>query len=196
MIRTLAALLGLAVIAAVFAGIYYAPSELEWKEEGRPAFSAAPGEVRSFGMQPSIEGGLIHVELLVTNGPVDVYVMETTWAAALPVESEGRLGLNEPFSFLAEHSFVGVNGTWSTTLVSDGKTWHTLVVDNGDNYYAHDTSPDNRTASIQITTRYLEEEERSLWLGYIATTPSILLVAVTLWRQVRRRRGLAPSGDD
>lgn len=191
MFRLLAALLGLAVLGAVFAGIYYAPENHRFHEEGVPAFNPAAGDVRSFGLQPSVRGSPIQVEVHVLAGRIDVYLMEKEWAASLPVPGEGRLGLERPFSFRAEHSAVGVNGTWTTTIVSDGATWHTLVIDNSDNYYANDTVPvDNETARVQIVTRYLDEEQRSLVLGYLAVLPSALLVVVTLGRQwMRWRRG-------
>lgn len=189
MFRLLAALLGLAVLGAIFAGIYYAPENHRFKEDGVPAFNPAAGDVRSFGVQPTVRGSPIQIEVHVLAGVVDVYLMEKEWAASLPVPGEGRLGLERPFSFHAEHSAVGVNGTWTTTLVSDGTTWHTLVIDNSDNYYANDTVPqDNETARVQIVTRYLDQERRSLVLGYLAVLPCALLVLVTLGRQAVRWR--------
>jgi hypothetical protein len=189
MFRILIALLGLAVLGAIFAAIYYDPDNLEWKENGVPAFNPAPGEVRSYGIQPSLRGAPILVDVRVQHGTIDVYIMDKDWATTLPVPGENRLSLDRPFSYHAEHSALGVRDRFTTTIVSDGVTWHTLVIDNSDNLY-NDTVPDEAdgAAAVAVTSRYLAEEQRSLVLGYLAAVPSVLLVLVTLGRQFKRRR--------
>ncbi len=188
MYRTLIALLGLAVLGALFAGVYYMP-EQELRIEDVPAFHPGAGEVRSFGIPPSEPDSVILVQVEVFAGEVDIYIMEQEWGDTLVDRGDGGLHLDRPFSFLADHSATHVNGSFETPLVSDGTTRHILVIDNSDNHYAGDAVPDeNATASVAITTRYTAEEDRSLILGYIAATPSVLLVVVTVLRKWRRRR--------
>lgn len=187
MFRLLAALLGLAVVFAVFAGIYYAPANVALRERGIGAFNLAAGEVRQEGLQPTLAGSDIVVEVEVLEGEVDVYVMDKEWASALP--SGGRLDLDQPFSYHAALSRTYVNDTHTFTLRSDGRTWTSVVFDNSDNYYDGDAAPDeNATARIKLTARFVDEEERSLVLGYLAVVPSVLLVVVTLGRSWGRYR--------
>lgn len=190
MIRLTLALVGLAVFGAVFASIYYDPDN-RLQVESAPAFQLAPGEARQTVLQPTIPATPIAIEIHATGPAFDLYVMEKEWSDALA--GAGRLDLSQPFSFDAAHSRIGVEGRADFALLSDGVTEHVLVFDNSDNHYLNDTLPDvNSTTGgvvhIQITIRYLEEEGRSLVLGYIAAAPSVLLVAFTLWRKVRRSR--------
>lgn len=190
MIRITVALVGLAVFGALFASIYYDPAN-RLKTESAPAFQLAPGEARQTTLQPTIPGTPVAVQVQVTGGPLDLYVMEKEWSDSLA--SQGRLSLQKPFSYYAEHSRIGLEGAADFALLSDGVTEYLLVFDNSDNHYANDTVPDPDSptrgeVSIQITIRYLEEETRSLMLGYIAATPSLLLVVFTVWRKVRGRR--------
>lgn len=195
MFKLLAALLGLTVVFAVFAGIYYAPANVALREEGIGAFNLAGGEVRQEGLQPTLAGSDIVVEVEVLEGEVDVYVMDKEWASALP--GDGRLNLDQPFSYHAGLSRTHVNDTHTFTLRSDGRTWTSVVFDNSDNYYDGDAAPgENGTgqARIKLTARFVDEEERSLMLGYLAVVPSVLLVVVTLgrswsrYREARRQR--------
>ncbi len=192
MFKLLAALLGLAVVFAVFAGIYYAPANIELRE-ANSAFNLAPGEVRQESLQPSLAGSDIVVEVQVLQGEIDVYVMDNEWASDLP--SDGKLVLSRPFSYHAEPSQTHVNGTHTFTLQSDGNTWITVVFDNSDNYYDNDAAPradpangTDGTARVKITARFVDEENRSLILGYLAAIPSGLLVVVTLGRSWARHR--------
>lgn len=190
MIRITVALVGLAVFGAIFASIYYDPDN-RLKTETAPAFQLAPGEARQTTLQPTIPGTPVAVEVHATGGAFDLYVMEKEWSDSLA--SQGRLSLQQPFSYYAEHSRLGLVGEADFALISDGVTEYLLVFDNSDNHYHNDTVPDvggptQGTVSIQITIRYLEEETRSLMLGYIAAAPSVLLVAFTLWRKARRSR--------
>ncbi len=201
MFRLLAALLGLAVVLAVFAGIYYAPENVELRERSG-AFNLAAGEVRQEALQPSIPGSDIVVEVEVLQGTIDVYVMDKEWAGSLP--EGGRLHLDAPFSYHAGTSATHVNGTYTFTLRSDGLTWMSVVFDNSDNYYDGDAVPavddadangtraDDAegagTARVKVTARFVDEEERSLLLGYLAAVPSVLLVVVTLGRSWSRHR--------
>lgn len=188
MFRLLAALLGLAVVFAVFAGIYYAPSNVELRERSG-AFNLAAGEVRQEGLQPTLAGSDIVVEVQILEGEVDIYVMDKEWASALP--GDGRLNLDRPFSYHASLSRTHVNDTHTFTLRSDGQTWTSVVFDNSDNYYDGDATPDpNGTgeARIKLTARFVDEEDRSLILGYLAVIPSVLLVVVTLGRSWSRHR--------
>lgn len=197
MIRLTVALLGLAVFGAVFASIYYDPDN-RLQVESAPTFQVAAGEARQTTLETTAAGTPIAVHLRVTGGPIDVYVMEKEWSDSLA--GEGRLDLSRPFSYLAEHSRLGLDGAADISLVSDGVTEYLLVFDNSDSHYLNDTVPDTAsptqgTASIEMTVRYLEEEHRSLVLGYIAATPSVLLVAITLGRKAARaRRRRAATG--
>ncbi|MEK6975222.1 MAG: hypothetical protein AABY18_02655 [Candidatus Thermoplasmatota archaeon] len=188
MIRLTVALVGLAVFGAIFALIYYDPDN-ELKVDSAPAFQLAPGEARQTTLQPTIAGTPIAIEVHATGGAFDLYVMEKEWSDSLA--DNGRLSLQQPFSYYAEHSRIGVDGEAVFALLSDGVTEYLLVFDNSDNHYSNDTVPDltgptQGAVSVQITIRYLEEESRSLVLGYIAATPSVLLVIVTVGRKVRR----------
>lgn len=187
MIRLTVALVGLIVFGAVFAFIYYDPDN-QLKVHTAPAFQLAPGEARQTVLQPTIAGTPIVVQLNAMGNPFDIYLMEKDWSDALA--RDGRLNLDQPFSYDAARSRLGVTGQLEFAIISDGQTNVVLVFDNGDNYYANDTVPDPNdplagTVSIQITIRYVEEEDRSLLLGYIAAAPSLILVAVTLGRKVR-----------
>lgn len=184
MIRVLAALLGLAVLGALFAGFYYAGDREELRILETPV-NPAPGEVRSQKLQPAIEGGTVHVQVQVLRGSLDVYVMDREWSNRLA--EGGRLSLDQPFAYHAQYSALGVNDSHEFTIVSDGETWFQVVLDNSDNYYDNDTAG-NQTAHARVVVRYVDQEERSLLLGYLAATPSVVLVAVTLWRQVARHR--------
>lgn len=185
MFRTLAVLVGGAVFLAIFAGIYYAPQNEEFRVEGHPVFNLAPGEVRQTGLQPTIEETPIVVTVEVLAGTVDIYVMDKEWAQDLA--QSGSLSLQEPFSYHQTLSETHVNGTHEFSIISDGVTWQSVIFDNSDNVYDGDAAA-NETANIRLTVRFVEEEERSLTLGYIATIPSILLVVITLGRQIKRHR--------
>ena len=190
MIRLAVALVGLAVFGAVFVSIYYDPDN-RLQVENPPAFQVAPGEARQTTLQPTIPGTPIAVHLRVTGGPIDLYVMEKEWSDSLA--GRGELNLSRPFSYFADQSRIGLDGTTDFALISDGVSELLLVFDNSDNHYLDDTAPDvagptQGAASIEMTVRYIKEEQRSLVLGYLAATPSILLVLVTLGRKAWRWR--------
>lgn len=201
MIRITVALVGLAVFGAIFAAIYYDPDNHQ-KVESAPAFIVAPGEARQTTIDPTVPGTAIIVQLRVVGGPIDVYVMEKEWSDSLA--GAGRLDLAQPFSYFAERSTIGLAGEKEFAIVSDGVTPYLLVFDNSDSHYLNDSVPDPESpthgqASVQMTIRYVEEEHRSLVLGYIAATPSVLLVAFTIGRKVvrwnrRRARGSQSRG--
>lgn len=178
-------LIGTAVIAAIFAGIYYAPENHQARVEGSPAFNLAPGEVRQDGLGPTLPDTPIAVTVEVLTGTVDLYVMDKEWASRL--SQDFALSLQEPFSYHRGWSAIHVNDTHAFTIISDGETWHSIVFDNSDNYYEGDAAS-NETARLKVTVRYIEDEERSLMLGYIAATPSVLLVGATFGRQWLRHR--------
>lgn len=180
------ALLGLAVFGALFAGVYYAPRNLQPREEGAPAFQLAPGEAKQSVLQATIEGTPIAIRVEVTGSPIDLYVMEKDWSDLLPLQ--GSLSLAQPFSYYAEHSRFNITGTTDLVLVSDGETEYVLVFDATDTYYANDTLPGTAPSAIRLTTHYVEEQTRSLVLGYIAAVPSVLLVVLTLGRKMTRLR--------
>jgi hypothetical protein len=184
MMRLTVALVGLAVFGALFAAVYYAPRNLEVREEGAPVFQLAPGEAKQTVLQPTVAGTPIVVRLVIAGGPIDVFVMEKDWSDTLA--QGGSLNLDRPFSFDASRSRLGVNGSLDLVLQSDGFTDRLLVFDHGDAYYGHDTVPGNDTAAIQMTVTYVEEESRSLVLGYLAAIPSVLLVLLTFGRKLRR----------
>lgn len=186
MVRVTIALLGLAVFGALFAGLYYAPRNVQPREEGAPAFQLAPGEAKQSVLQPTIAGTPIVVQVHVTGAPIDLYVMEKDWSDVLP--RDGVLRLDRPFSYYAEHTRIGITGTHDLVLVSDGATEYLLVFDASDAYYGNDTLPGSQPAGIQLTTHYVEEQTRSLVLGYIAALPSVLLVVLTLGRKIVRLR--------
>jgi len=201
MFRVVASLVGLAVMGALFAGIYYAPDNQELRDIGPPAFAPSPGEVRSFGIEPSLEGYPILVQVTVISGEVDVYVLDREWGNELLATDQARIDLERPFNFHAQWSRSHVNGTFETTIVSDGETFYTLLIDNSDNHYEGDAVPDpeNGTAEVRITTRYVDTEKRTLVYAYLAATPSILLVAFALGRQgvrLRRRSEERPPGEE
>lgn len=188
MFRVLAFLVGSAVLFALLAGVYYAPENTQHRTVGVPAFNLAPGEVRQDGLQPALPDSAISVEILVLQGTVDIYVMDKEWAAGLT--RDGALLLDAPFSYDADSSATHVNHSHVFTLISDGITWKSMVFDNSDNHYDGDAVPGNGTepARLKVTVRYVDEEERSLVLGYIAVVPSILLVGVTFGRKWLRHR--------
>jgi hypothetical protein len=185
----LTALLGLAIIAAVFAGIYYAEDNLELRTQGGPAYHLAPGEAKSTQIQPAVKGTSVVVEITVAGGPVDIYVLEEEWARSLP--HAGGLDLSRPFSYQAATSQINRTGFFTFSLISDGRTAYNLVMDNSDNFYEGDAVPDpngtrSGTVSVHMTARYLESEQRSLVLGYLAAIPSVLLVGIAIGRKWRR----------
>lgn len=190
MIRLAVALVGLAVFGAVFISIYYDPDN-RLRVENPPAFQVAPGEARQTTLQPTIPGTPVAVRLRVTGGPIDLYVMEKEWSDSLA--GRGELNLSRPFSYFADQSRIGLEGTADFALISDGVSELLLVFDNSDNHYLDDTVPDvtgptQGAVSIEMTVRYLKEEHRSLVLGYLAAVPSVLLVLVTLGRKAWRWR--------
>jgi hypothetical protein len=117
--------------------------------------------------------------------------MPREWADRLA--DSGDFNLTQPFSYEAGPSRTGVNGTYEFALVSDGRTEHLLVLDNSDNFYAGDAVPDlggptNGTVSVRLTVHYLQEEERSLWLAYLAAAPGVALVLFTIGHRMWRTR--------
>lgn len=184
------ALIGLSLLGALFAAIYYSPENVVLRESGVPAFNLAPGEARIDFLEPSIENGPILVEIVVVSGRVDLYLMDQEWASSLT--HGGSLDLSQPFSYHAQWSRLGLNESYSFTIVADGKTRYGMLIDNTDNYYEGDTvpeeDPENGTARIRIQTRYIAEEQRSLILGYIAATPSGLLVGYAFVKKWQRHR--------
>lgn len=190
--RTLVALLGLAAFLALFAGIHYSSDRVTFEEESLPAFVMAPGEVRSTAFQPTLPDTVVHIHLDIQGGPIDAYVMPSEQAARLPMG--GSLRLDAPFSYDARWSRTNVSDTTEIRIVSDGRTWHDLILDNSDNHYDGDAQPTG-TATVHLTARYIAVEERSLVLAYFAVLPSILLVTLTVVRKLRRLRrgGRRPS---
>jgi hypothetical protein len=189
-VRLVVSLLGLAVIFAVFAGTYYAPENLRTKIAA-PTFQVAPGATQQVRLLPTIAGTPIVVQLRGVGGPIDVYVMPKDWADRLA--SNGVLNLTQPFSYDAALSRTNVNGTYDFALVSDGHTEYLLVIDNGGDYYLGGALPDlnsptNGTVSIELTIHYQQEEQRSLWLAYLAATPAVALVAFTIGHRIWRTR--------
>ncbi len=184
--RTLLALLGLAFFAALFAGLYYAP-DVEEVERERAAFSLAPGEIQPDFIERSVRGGTITVNVTIFGGPIDIYVMDQEWASSTLNPEGGGMNLSQPFSYHAQWSRLNVTGAQSWTFIADGETRLAFVLDNSDTYY-EDTSPGDEDVRIHIKTRYLEEEQRSLVYGYLAAIPSVLLVVLTIIKQVRKRR--------
>jgi hypothetical protein len=126
------------------------------------------------------------VRIEVTGSPIDLYVMEKDWSNQLA--GEGILRLDQPFSYYADRSVFNITGSHDLVLVSDGATEYLLVFDATDTYYDDDTPPGTAPSGIRLTTHYVEEQTRSLVLGYIAAVPSILLVALTLGRKLARLR--------
>lgn len=189
--RTLLALLGLGLFGGLFAGLYYAPS-VESVERERAAFSLAPGEVQPDFIESSIPGGLITVDITIFGGPIDIWVMDEEWAAST-LRGENGMDLSEPFSYHAEHTRLNISGEQSWTFIADGATRLAFVLDNADAHY-NDTESTEGPVRIHIKTRYLEEEDRSLIYGYLAATPSVLLVVLTVAKQIRdRKRGVSPT---
>lgn len=193
MIRLVVALLGLAVIFAAFAGIAHSTGALEARTAVPPTFLIGPGEAQQVRLQPTVPDTAISVEARVVGGPIDLYVMPKEWADRLA--QDGSFNLTQPFSFDAALSRTHVNGTYVFALTSDGRTEHLVVLDNSAEFYAGTARPDpasptNGTVEVTLTIHYLEEEERSLLLGYVAATPGVLLVVLTvghrIWRGVRR----------
>jgi hypothetical protein len=200
-IRLVVSLLGLAVIFALFAGTYYAPGNVQAKTAA-PSFQVGPGESQQVRLLPTIPGTAITVQLRAVGGPIDVYVMEREWADRLA--DSGALNLTQPFSFEAGPSRMNVSGTYDFTLISDGRTEHLLVLDNGGDFYRGGAAPDlhgptNGTVSVELAIHYLQEERRSLWLAYLAAAPGVALVLFTVghvvWRRTRtdERPGGRPS---
>lgn len=198
MFRTLIFLVGTAILAALMAGVYYAPNTLALREEAT-AYNPGPGEVRQDTVHASLPGSDIVYEVEVLEGAVDIYVMDQEWVGSLA--QGGDIHLDRPFNYYAEWSAVGVNGTHTFTIQSDGRTSYSVVFDNSDNYYQGDADEEEgerSTAKIRTTVRFVEEEGRSLTFGYLAAIPSVLLVVVTFgrqyWRHHRDKR-LAARGD-
>ncbi len=186
MIRIIVALLVLAVLGAVFAGIYYAPRNFEVREQGKAAFGMGPGEVQLELLPRGPVGSPILVKVQAF-GALDLYVVNEEWTRH--IAGGGRLSLENPFSYYSHLSQVGLNGSVEFTLISDGATNFVLLFDNSDNYYANDTIPQSTGAvTYQWSARYLEQEARSLVLGYLAAVPSVLLVAVTIGRKLQKRK--------
>ncbi len=185
MMRSMIFLVGASVLGAIFAAAYYSPESLEF-HEASSAYNLGPGEVRQDTVHPTLPGSDIVYEINVLQGEIDVYVMERVWAGSL--SGGGDLDLSQPFSFDAALSKTHVNGTFSFIIQSDGETSYSVVFDNGDNYYEGDAGEGGtpETARVSTSVRFVEEEARSLTFGYLATIPSILLVVVTLGRQVKR----------
>jgi hypothetical protein len=187
-VRLVGSLLGLAVLFAVFAGTYYAPENIKAKTEA-PSFQVGPGESQQVRLLPTLAGTPIAVQLHAVGGPIDVYVMQKEWADRLA--DSGELNLTQPFSFEAGPSRMNVSGSYEFTLVSDGRTEHLLVLGNGGDFYRGGAVPDldgptNGTVSIELAIHYLQEEQRSLWLAYLAATPGVALVLFTIGHRVWR----------
>lgn len=185
--RLIVALLGLALFGALFAGIYYAPENVE-KRTSSP-FNLFPGEVRVDFLEPSVADGAVHVTITASGAAIDLWVMDQEWVETVLEPGEARLNLSTPFNYHAQWSVQNLTGEHNLTLVADGRTRLALVLDHSDAYY-DDTVPgeEAQVAAVTVQTRYLEEERKSLVLGYIAATPSVLLVVLTIGRKLHRWR--------
>lgn len=181
------ALGGLAALGAVAAFFYVKPGPAGVEESELERYNLAPGDVRVEGLEPGRPGEAIRVTVS-PSGPIDVYVVEAEWTD--PLLEEGRLDLSGPFSFHAEWSRVGLAGEAILEIPSDGVTAYRLLLDHSDNFYDGDAVPDGAIVHVDVEVRYPDRESHSLLLGYLATLPSILLVAFTVARKVRRRRRL------
>ncbi len=185
MFRSLVFLVGASLLGAFLAAVYYAPDSLEQRQNSS-AYNPAPGEIRQDTVHPTLPGSPIIYEIEVLQGTIDVYVMEREWAAS--TAGGGDIRLDQPFSYIHDLSATKVNGSYTFIIDSDGKTPYVVVFDNSDNYYSGDAGEDGNIteARVKTTVRFVAEEERSLTFGYLAAIPSVLLVVVTVGRQVRR----------
>lgn len=184
--RSMVFLIGSAILAAVMAGFYYAPDSVALKEDAS-AYNLGPGEVQLDAVHPSLPGSDIVYEVVVKSGEIDLYVLEQEWAT--PAAGGGAISLAEPFSYDAAKSATHINGSYTFTIQSDGKTSYIIFFDNSDNFYEGDAGEgvaQIEDARVQVSVRFVAEEARSLTLGYMATVPSILLVVVTFGRQAMR----------
>ncbi len=186
MFRSLVFLVGASLLGAFLAAVYYAPESSELRVNSS-AYNPSVGEIRQDTVHASLPGAPILYEIEVLAGTIDVYVMEREWAAS--TAGGGDIRLDEPFSYIADLSATHVNGSYSFTIESDGKTAYVVVFDNSDNFYAGDAGEDAEnatTARVKTTVRFFAEEDQSLTFGYLAAIPSVLLVLVTFGRQVWR----------
>lgn len=183
MFRLLFAIFGFAFFGALFAGIYYAPENVE--RQTQSPFNLGPGEVRVDFMEPSIEGGTVTINLTIAGGSIDLWVMDQEWVETVLDRGEGRLNLSRPFNHHSQWSMQNLTGQHNLTFTADGQTRLGLVLDHSDAYYS-DTAPGEDPVAVQVQTRYLEEETKSLVWGYMAATPSLVLVLLTLGRKYRR----------
>lgn len=187
MFRSLVFLVGAAVLGAFMAAVYYAPDNIEHREQASTR-SLAAGDVQQDGLQPSLEGSDIVYHIEVLEGKIDVYVMDKEWATGLVVG--GDLHLQQPFGYYKSLSAQNVTGQYTFTIKSDGETWYSVVFDNSDSFYRGDAGENEavETARLHTTVRFIDEEARSLTFGYFAVLPSVILVAVTFGRQANRWR--------
>lgn len=187
MFRSLVFLIGASLLGAFLAAVYYAPDNLEQRENSS-AYNPAVGEIRQDTVHPSLPGSDIVYEITVLQGEIDVYVMEREWASS--TAGGGDISLDAPFSYIHDLSKTHVNGSYTFTIQSDGVTSYVVVFDNSDNFYDDDAGEDGNatTARVKTSVRFFAEEERSLTFGYLAAVPSVLLVVVTVGRQAMRWR--------
>lgn len=185
MFRSLVFLVGTAVLGAFMAAVYYAPDNIEHREQASTR-SLAPGDVQQDAVQPSLEGSDIVYHIEVLEGTIDVFIMDKEWATGLALG--GELHLQQPFSYYQSLSARNISADHTFTIRSDGETWYSVVFDNSDSFYRGDAGEEapSETARIRTTVRFIDDEARSLTFGYFAILPSVLLVAVTFGRQINR----------
>ncbi|MDX1610737.1 MAG: hypothetical protein R3185_00095 [Candidatus Thermoplasmatota archaeon] len=190
MLRITVALLGFAVFGAMFAAAYYQPSEVE-RELPTPKFRLAPGEMVPDFIEPGAQGELVTVNLTVLQGgPVDAYLMnmENLTLNALNGTTYG-FEIGDNVSYNPVYSRTNISATYNFTFIADGQNRTALLIAsrmpfNASHPAENRYTPEN-TTEVSVTMRYTATEQRSLVIGYLMATPSVLLISYVLYRHAR-----------
>jgi len=207
-LRLLAPLFGFAVFGALFAGVYYAPDEVE-RELQKPKFRLAPGDAKPDFIEPADIGENVSVNISVlSGGPIDVWLVDVV---NLTLFSLNATHYGFDVTALADYASGGLSKANVTrghnfTFGGDGANrWAILLVSRVAAPVNWTDLPDEEregyVTEIAVTMRYLERETKSLVFGALLAVPSVVLVGMVLYRSGRRRgpRGappLAPEARD
>lgn len=191
----LATLLGFALFGAIFAAVYYAPVEEE-QIETNPKFRIEPGEVKQDRLWEAAGGENVTVNITVEKGgPIGVYIFRIDDI----VDSVFNGTINDvdligSARYVDDHTNLTVTLHHNFTMFAPGtREFVLLYVSNVErpeeyeNLTAQEKEPYLTEVAVEI--RYFESETKSLILGYIFATPSVLLVGVAFWQKWKKRGG-------
>ncbi|MBW3581982.1 MAG: hypothetical protein KY455_02690 [Euryarchaeota archaeon] len=196
MFRLLSVLFGFAVFGALFAAVYYQPEETERTlPTPHPKFAVAPGDPGVDFIEPVAEGERITVNVTVIEGP-PVHVLLVDFENLTTRSHNATLygfELDGTVAYVDHYTRFNVTGDYTFDWTADGENRWVLMLFSSEPR-DEELPLDNQTSQVAVSMRYIDREERSLLFGYLMATPSVVLIAYTMWASARRLRRGEDSG--